>query len=150
MLSPHFLVEGRDRLTVIRLQSEDGTNRLSRACILALTTAFEGLSAVPHPLIITGNQKFLSAGAELSEIAALTAPAAYDFARIGQQLMNTIENFPTPILAGLPSPSQRTKGPSWSPSKGAARLRHLSHGALGALSPADPAILPMQGTEPDT
>jgi enoyl-CoA hydratase len=97
----HFLVEGSDRLTIIRLQSQDGTNRLTCACILALTTAFESLSATPHPLIITGNQKFLSAGAELSEIAALTAAAAYEFARMGQQLMNAIENFPAPVFAAI-------------------------------------------------
>jgi len=52
-------------------------------------------------LIVTGNSKFFSAGAELKEIAALTAPAAYEFARAGQRLMETIASFPVPVYAAV-------------------------------------------------
>lgn len=37
----------------------------------------------------------------MEEIAALTAPAAYEFARLGQELMAEIEGFPAPVYAAI-------------------------------------------------
>ena len=85
-------------IRVLRLQSADGTNRLNRACALELTAAVHELSRIARPLIIAGNHKFFSAGAELSEIAALTGPAAYDFSKMGQELMNSVARFPYSTL----------------------------------------------------
>jgi len=99
--SPHFLIEDKRGVTIIRLQSDDGTNRLTRACVLSLTDAVGNLAREPRPLIITGNQKFFSAGADLGEIAALTGPAAYEFSKTGQELMNIIESLPAPVYAAI-------------------------------------------------
>ncbi len=85
----------------MRLVSRDGTNRLTRACVLALTAAIDQLAGEPKALIITGNHKFFSAGAELEEIVALTGPAAYTFAHMGQALMNAIAGFPAPVIAAV-------------------------------------------------
>ena len=94
-----FHVEQLSTVTVLRLISSDGTNRLTRERVLALTTAVEQLPA--RPLIVTGNEHFFSAGAELSEIAALTGPAAYEFSKMGQALMNVIDNFPALVCAAV-------------------------------------------------
>lgn len=59
------------------------------------------LAREARPLIITGNQKFFSAGADLGEIAALTRPAAGEFSRMGQLLMNAVERFPAPVYAAI-------------------------------------------------
>src|SRR5438105_1002120 len=99
--SPHFLIEDQGEVTIIRLQSDDGTNRLTRACVRSLTGRLSSLAREPRPLIITGNQKFFSAGADLGEIAALTGPAAYEFSKMGQELMNIIESFPAPVYAAI-------------------------------------------------
>lgn len=96
-----FHVEQLSTVTVLRLISSDGTNRLSRARVLALTECVETLAENPKPMIITGNEHFFSAGAELSEIAALTGPAAYEFAKMGQALMNAVDNFPAPVCAAV-------------------------------------------------
>jgi enoyl-CoA hydratase/carnithine racemase len=53
------------------------------------------------PLVITGSQRFFSAGADLAEIAELTAPVAYEFSRMGQNLMRSIERFPAPVYAAI-------------------------------------------------
>lgn len=53
------------------------------------------------PLIITGNEHFFSAGADLNEIIALTGSDAFDFARMGQQLMNAVAQFPAPAIAAI-------------------------------------------------
>src|SRR4051794_6556584 len=100
----YFGLERNEAATVLRLTSpecEDGTNRLTRARVLALTEAVAGLASEvpPRPLIITGNHRFFSAGADLDEITALTGPAAYEFAAMGQRLMNTIANFPAVTFA---------------------------------------------------
>jgi enoyl-CoA hydratase/carnithine racemase len=97
----YFQLETVDRGVILRLASPDGTNRLARACVLALTDAIRELARDPRPLIITGNHKFFSAGAELSEIVALTGPAAYEFSLMGQALMNEVDCFPAPVVAAV-------------------------------------------------
>ena len=52
-------------------------------------------------LIITGNDKFFSAGADLNEISRLTAAQAFDFSREGQGLMLAIDQFPVPVIAAI-------------------------------------------------
>jgi enoyl-CoA hydratase len=94
-----FHVEQLSTVTVLRLISSDGTNRLTRERVLALTSAIEQLP--PRPLIITGNERFFSAGAELAEIVALTGPAAYEFSRVGQALMNAVDRFPALVCAAV-------------------------------------------------
>lgn len=85
---------------VLQLVSKDGTNRLSRACVLALTAAMERLAESPQPLIITGNRKFFSVGADLNEIVALGSNA-FEFACMGQRLMRAVDEFPAPVCAAV-------------------------------------------------
>jgi enoyl-CoA hydratase/carnithine racemase len=96
-----FQIGRRDGIDLLRLTSGDGTNRLTRECVLALTAAVRQLSFDAKPLIITGNEKFFSAGAELAEITALSGPEAYEFSKMGQHLMNVIERFPAPVYAAI-------------------------------------------------
>ena len=99
--APIFHLEHREGLRILRLASEDGTNRLTRASLHALSHAVRELAHDARPLIITGNQKFFSAGAELSEITALSGPDAREFSQMGQNLMNLIERFPAPVVAAV-------------------------------------------------
>jgi len=98
---PSFQIENLDSVSILRLRSGDGTNRLSRSCVLGLTETVRQLSKNIQPLIITGNQKFFSAGAELAEIAALSGAQAYEFSRMGQTLMDAIAGFPAPVHAAV-------------------------------------------------
>ena len=78
-------VEWHERIAILRMVSDDGTNRLSIARVRALTDAIALLAnEQPARLIITGNTRFFSAGADLHEIAALTGPEALRFAHMGQ------------------------------------------------------------------
>ena len=102
MLTAEFFhLKRRDGVRVLLLRSEDGTNRLTRACVLALTKVFHDLARNAEPLIVTGNERFFSAGADLREITALTGPEALEFSRMGQALMNTIDRFPSPVYAAI-------------------------------------------------
>ena len=87
---------------VLRLVSADGTNRLTRARVQALTAAMTELASYPPKLlVITGNALFFSAGADLNEIAALTGSEALRFAAMGQRLMDAVANFPAPTIAAI-------------------------------------------------
>ena len=86
---------------MLRLCSQDETNRLTRACVRALTEAAGELAREPRPLIIAGNARFFSAGADLNEIAGLTGPEAFEFARMGQALMQAVDDFPAPVFAAI-------------------------------------------------
>jgi enoyl-CoA hydratase len=101
MSGPFFQLEEHDGAWILQLRSEDGTNRLSRECVAALHSSVQKISAEPQPLIITGNAKFFSAGAELEEIAALDGPSAYEFSKMGQALMLALEQFPAPVFAAV-------------------------------------------------
>jgi len=97
----HFQLETMADALILRLVSSDGTNRLTRACVLALGEAVLNVSREPRPLVITGNSKFFSAGADLAEIASLTGPTAVEFSKMGQRLMNIVAAFPTPVYAAI-------------------------------------------------
>ena len=101
MASSFFFTQAEEPIRVLRLQSPDGTNRLTSACVLALTQAVGKLAGDARSLVITGNQKFFSAGADLAEIASLSGPAAYEFSKMGQGLMKLIEQFPAPMYAAI-------------------------------------------------
>lgn len=86
---------------LLRLVSEEGTNRLTRNVVLALTSIVSEIARSPTPLVITGNDRFFSAGAELGEIAALNGPGAYEFSKMGQILMAALGHFPAPVFAAI-------------------------------------------------
>ena len=99
----YFTHERERYANVLRLSSSDDTNRLTKKRILALTREIESLAQEqnPTPLIITGNSRFFSVGADLNEITALTGAAALDFAKAGQRLMQAIAEYPSPVFAAI-------------------------------------------------
>jgi enoyl-CoA hydratase len=96
-----FMVEQTDGCTVLRLHSQDSTNRLTLACVVSIADAVRELALDPRPLVITGNRKFFSAGADLNEIVALGATDAFDFSRAGQQMTDAVDAFPAPVIAAV-------------------------------------------------
>src|ERR1700693_6161696 len=99
---PHFFhIDSQCSSPILRLTSQDGTNRLTRACVLALIAAIDELSLQPTPVIIAGNRQYFSVGADLNEIATLTGPDAYEFSATGQALMNAIATYRAPVLAAI-------------------------------------------------
>ena len=107
-LLPHnnsyYALEDREAAVVLRLQSADGMNRLTRDCVLTLIGAIRNLcEPEPLPIVITGNEHFFSTGADLHEVVRLTGPEALRFSAMGQELMNLVENFPRPVIAAVHS-----------------------------------------------
>jgi enoyl-CoA hydratase/carnithine racemase len=97
-----YTTEKQEHTVVLRLISDDSTNRLTRTRVLALTEVIAELAArQPAKLIITGNAHFFSAGADLHEIAELHGVQAFRFAHMGQRLMRSVEDFPAPTIAAI-------------------------------------------------
>ncbi|MCU1301531.1 MAG: Enoyl-CoA hydratase/isomerase [Candidatus Sulfotelmatobacter sp.] len=100
-MPPFFYLKEYRHARVLYLQSEAGTNLLTRDSVAALDDVLGRIGTEQHPLVITGNEQFFSAGADLAEIAALDRSEAYEFARMGQRLMKTVEEFPAPVYAAV-------------------------------------------------
>jgi enoyl-CoA hydratase len=99
---PLYTVEMREDGAILRLASDDDTNRLTRARVVALTAAVENLTGRRLTrLVVTGNEHFFSAGADLNEIGELHGAEAIRFAQLGQRLMNTVASFPAPTIAAV-------------------------------------------------
>lgn len=94
-------VEPLETAFLVRLKSKDGANRLTRDCVVALTSLLDDSRELSRPLIITGNRHFFSVGADLNEIAALTGPEAYEFSATGQTLMNAVASHCAPVIAAI-------------------------------------------------
>jgi enoyl-CoA hydratase len=104
--SPPFLLRCEGHSAVLQLTSSDGTNRLSLNAISALLEGVQQLRREAEvgqlkSIIITGNERFFSAGADLNEISRLTAPQALEFSRLGQELTNAVDYFPVPAVAAI-------------------------------------------------
>ena len=101
MSATAFQVEEREEVRIVRLRSNDGTNRLTRECVLSLTEAVGELAQEARPMVFAGNDRFFSAGAELEEISALDGPTAYEFSKMGQALTGAIDRFAAPVYAAV-------------------------------------------------
>ena len=100
-IATHVEVEPQSACSLLRLISADGTNRLTQACVRTLTDTLRDLARQARPLILTGNARFFSAGADLTEIRALDGPSACAFARLGPSLRRALEQFPAPVYAAI-------------------------------------------------
>jgi enoyl-CoA hydratase/carnithine racemase len=96
-----FRFDEHSGVRILRLWSEDGTNRMTRECVLSLTDAVAKVALENQPLVLAGNDRFFSAGADLNEISVLDASTAYEFSKMGQTLMTAIASFPAPVYAAI-------------------------------------------------
>ncbi len=104
--SEPIILSRHERTALLTLASADGTNILAIDVIRALLEVFQKLRSEAEAgqissVIITGNGRFFSAGADLNEISRLTGPEAYKFSHLGQQVMNLIDGFPVPVIAAI-------------------------------------------------
>ncbi len=88
---------------LLRLNSPDGFPRLTRAALGELRGHVAALeeSADLRGAVITGSEKCFCAGAELTEIAALTGTEAVNFSLLGESVMSAIERSQKPIIAAI-------------------------------------------------
>jgi enoyl-CoA hydratase/carnithine racemase len=52
-------------------------------------------------LIIAGNEKFFSVGADLNEVSRMSGPQAFEASHLGQKLTLAVDRFPVPVIAAI-------------------------------------------------
>lgn len=102
----YFKLVHKDDVAILQLESAAGTNKLSVACQMALHHAVDELrkeaeSGRLKALIIAGNEKFFSVGADLNEVRQLSAAQAFEFALTGQAFTLAVDRFPVPVVAAI-------------------------------------------------
>ena len=92
------------QLAILTVNRPKSLNALNRATIAELTRAVDELSQDRdlRALILTGaGEKAFVAGADIAEMANLSAPEALEFSRAGHQLCDRLEALPIPTLAAV-------------------------------------------------
>ncbi|MFD0322847.1 enoyl-CoA hydratase/isomerase family protein [Lysobacter gummosus] len=102
MTESPLLIADRGAVRQISVNRPDKLNALNAATLDALLAAFEAAAADPavRAVVLTGaGPKAFVAGADISEMNALTPVQGRDFSLRGQKLMRRIEKMPKPVIA---------------------------------------------------
>ncbi len=102
-MAPSLQVHRREAVVRLELLAENGYPRLSTSLLRELETAFAHLSAdsACRAVVIHGSSASFAAGAEISEVGALTGVAALEFSRSAQMLFESLFHSPKPIVAAI-------------------------------------------------
>ena len=93
----------RDAFILIELDDPSSFPRLTRAVLEEFHRLLDEASKIPsaRAIVITGTRRCFAAGAEIGEVAALSALEALRFSALGQDLMRRIEGHPMPCIAAI-------------------------------------------------
>lgn len=97
-------VEIMEKIAVVTINRPKALNALNTRTIMELGMVFQEVYDHEDVLgvILTGEgQKAFVAGADIEEMSAMTVREARDFAEMGQEVLNEIENFPKPVIAAV-------------------------------------------------
>jgi len=97
-----LLVADEGAVRTIAIHRPDRLNALDSATIGALHAAFEDAAADPavRVVVLTGSgPKAFVAGADIGEMAGISAVEARDFSLRGQRMMRFVERMPKPVIA---------------------------------------------------
>jgi enoyl-CoA hydratase len=99
-----LLLEIADGVAVVTINRPAALNALNREVLDELAAAFAELkknSDVACVVLTGSGSKAFVAGADITEMQALDAVSAEHFAKLGHTILNTIENFPKPVIAAV-------------------------------------------------
>jgi enoyl-CoA hydratase/carnithine racemase len=93
----------RDQILYLEFTAPDEFPRLNRWTLTQIRYYMSLLAkdANLRGAIISGTRKCFAAGAELAEVSVLTGPQAFDFAKLGQSTMDSIERSTKPVIAAI-------------------------------------------------
>jgi enoyl-CoA hydratase len=104
MPHPNLIIDDRDAVRSITIDRADKLNALDRTTVASLQAAFDEVrerSDLRVVVLAGAGDKAFVAGADISEIAALSPLEALAFARAGQALMRSIETLGKPVIARI-------------------------------------------------
>jgi enoyl-CoA hydratase len=100
-MSNELQIENTDGTVIVRFTRPKARNPLSIAVLEQLDGIVDGLAADTAGLIFTGSGDVFASGADLREIASVTAEGVREFALRGQRLMAKIVALPCVTVAAV-------------------------------------------------
>lgn len=102
-MSTRLLSASQGEILVLTLDSEDGFPRIERRVLAEFGSQLERLAGTGEfaGCVITGTERAFAVGADISELAQLSAVEAFEFSREGQQVFRAIEQSRKPIVAAI-------------------------------------------------
>jgi enoyl-CoA hydratase len=100
----NLLVENRGDILVVTINRPKALNALNLATIGELDAMVADLAkdrSVRVAIITGSGDKAFVAGADITEMQAMSAAQARDFARFGQRVFTAIERLPQPVIAAV-------------------------------------------------
>lgn len=100
----NLLVEVQEGVALVTINRPDKLNALNAATIRELATCMNVLAAENEVQVVVlrgAGEKAFVAGADISELANMTASVAETLACRGQELMNRIESLGKPVIAAV-------------------------------------------------
>lgn len=104
MSSPSLKIDRDGAVATVMIDRPERLNALDRATVAELKQVFGDLGRDPQvrAIVLTGGgEKAFVAGADISELADLDAPAAERYATDGQELMWRLEHLGKPVVAAI-------------------------------------------------
>lgn len=97
------LYEVRDGIATLTVNRPEALNALNAEVLNDLRdTLIEAAKAPPRCLILTGaGEKAFVAGADIAAMKDFSRLNAEEFSRLGNYVMNLVENFPAPVIAAV-------------------------------------------------
>lgn len=102
-MEPNILVAREGSVAVVKMNRPQVLNALNSATLAELSTIFSSLERDESVsvIVLTGEGKAFVAGADISEMAELTAEGGRAFARLGQSVFSQIEACIKPVIAAV-------------------------------------------------
>lgn len=102
-MESNVLVSHEGSVAVVKMNRPKALNALNSETLAELAQIFKTLEADDnvHVIVLTGEGKAFVAGADISEMADLTAEGGRAFARLGQSVFSQIESCIKPTIAAI-------------------------------------------------
>lgn len=104
MVYQYLTLEERNRTAIVTINRPDVLNALNTGVIAEIEAIFGEIlgNSTYKGVILTGaGSKSFVAGADISELAALTEATAVELSKRGQAVFGKIESFPKPVVAAI-------------------------------------------------
>jgi enoyl-CoA hydratase len=102
MAYENIRLETEDAIALLTIDRPKALNALNSKTLQELESALNALPTTVRALIITGGgDKAFVAGADISEMASISAAQAREFAALGHRVFHTLEQLPIPTIAAV-------------------------------------------------
>jgi enoyl-CoA hydratase len=96
-----FLVDIKDRITLITVNRPESLNALSGALLAELDALLDNVAPASDAVIITGAGRAFVAGADIAEMRGFGAGEARAFGELGSRVFRKLELLPCPVIAAV-------------------------------------------------